>query len=413
MLSLPNVSEIPGGYSFIYGDPEPTVFVWLRRVNESRGSIYAEISLDMGTTDYQPLTSIKVNLSSKRGRDDLVKQIQSLKYPEGIPWFELIEQVCGMTIDRYRVGDPGSIIEVNSEEEVEPPTYFLEPYVMAGVPNVLFGDKGSQKTTTALLIGACLSLPWTDNPLGFSVNSHNKKVVFLDWESERELVRYTILRLSRGMGIPYFQFDYRRCRIPLADDAEQISNYLLKVKGDLVIIDSLGQAAGGDTYKPESALRFFEALRSLKITSLIIAQNAKGEESNKKTIFGSTYFQYYARNIFEIKHSVINQDETSIAVFHRWANYSKQYDPLGLHFSFTPKSIIVENEPVSYEEFRDRVSLGTNILEILKEGKKSQGELKELTDASYPALGMALKRLFKQGKVIKMGKEWGLLVKEV
>ena len=69
--------------------------------------------------------------------------------------------------------------------------------------------------------------------------------------------------------------------------------------------------------KTEPALRVFAALRYLSRTSLIIAQTSKNDEG-KKSMFGSTYFQYYSRNIFELKKSVdvCDKDETKVAFFH-------------------------------------------------------------------------------------------------
>jgi predicted transcriptional regulator len=52
------------------------------------------------------------------------------------------------------------------------------------------------------------------------------------------------------------------------------------------------------------------------------------------------------------------------------------------------------------------------ILEVLKNGSMNQKDLKEQLDVSYATLGMALKRLAKQKKVYKIGKEWGLATQE-
>ena len=309
-------------------------------------------------------------------------------------------------------GEPAEIVEA-IDDIIIPPEYLLEPVIMAGIPSVIFGDKGVHKTTLCLLFAACVSLaPWDDNPLGMVTNCHSVKVAMLDWEADRKLTQYNVLRLRKGMDVPYFSMDYKRCRLPLVDSIEQISTFLEEKEIGLVIIDSLGAACGGDLFKPEPALKFFEALRSLNRTSLIIAQNAKNEE-NKRSIFGSTYFSYYSRNIFELRKSsdILDKDESSVALFHKESNYSGKADPIGFHFHFTRETIKVEREAVNYGEFADRVSRQKLLIELLKDGALSNIEIAQKLEISQGNVRILTKRLADKKQIVKTeGSKWGLLI---
>jgi hypothetical protein len=180
------------------------------------------------------------------------------------------------------------------------------------------------------------------------------------------------------------------------------------------LIDSIGAACGGDLMKPEFALRFFEALRSLDRTSLCIGQTSKGEEG-KKTIFGSTYFQYYARNIFELRKStdVCDKDETKVALFHTEGNYSGKYDPMGFRLHFTPETIKVEREAVNYAEFLEKVNRQAGLLEMLKDGPLTNKDIAEKLQISEANVRMTTKRLRDHKKIIKLESgAWGLLTND-
>jgi DNA-binding transcriptional ArsR family regulator len=147
---------------------------------------------------------------------------------------------------------------------------------------------------------------------------------------------------------------------------------------------------------------------------LIIAQNAKNDE-NKKTIFGSTYFQYYSRNIFELKRSndTFSQDETRVALFHQESNYSERYKPMGFHLSFARDSIKVESEPVNYAEFLEKIDRQQQVLELLNLGKKNANDISRELNISKANTYMTLSRLKEKGKVIKLADDnWQLKIEE-
>ena len=179
-----------------------------------------------------------------------------------------------------------------------------------------------------------------------------------------------------------------------------------------MIVDSMGAACGGDLFKPEPALRFFEALRALNKTWLIIAQNSKGEEG-KKTIFGTTFFTYYSRNIFEVKKfgDFDERTESYVALVHTEANYSGKHDPMGFHLMYTQNSIKIESTHVTMGQLMEKAQTQQKLISILREANTDMAlhDLAIATGSKEAALSVMLNKLKGKGQVVNRTRgTWGL-----
>lgn len=404
------ITQTVSGYHLHFPDQNLTITVY-RIYLHKEGDVSGIITIDEKRKDgdYTLLPLSKFNFSSDSTRARIAKNLTEKN--EKINWAEILDMLCQMVQKKALEGDPGEIIETD-DSEITPPVYLLEPVIMKSVPSVIYGDKGVHKTILSLFFACCVSLPWDDNPLGLTTTNKPSKVAYLDWESDRDLTKYNVQRLRKGMDAPYFNFAYRRCKMPLSDDVDQISNFLEKNKSDLIMVDSVGLASGGDLTKPEIAIKFFESLRLLGRTSLLIGQNAKNEEG-KKSMFGSTFWEYCSRNIFELRKAKegISPDETSVALFHKESNYSGKYDAQGFHLYFTKDSIKIENETVDYAEFVEKINRQKQALELLKRGALTTEEIKEGLGITRANTDQLLKRLRAKTLITKNpdGK-WGLLL---
>lgn len=360
------------------------------------------------------LHTTKTNLLSTGTMGQIAKRM--LQHSEDIPWTQVLTYISSHTMEYQRQGEPESIIEPDLEN-ITHPGYFVEPIILKESPSVVHGDKGTNKTTLCLTLLGLVATNYTDSPTGLIPGSQTN-VGLLDWESNQSLTRYTMARLVKGETTPFFRLPYLRCQQPLADDIERIANFIHQNNIHLVLIDSLGGAAGSDKFDSagkSAALHFFAALRKLNITSLIIAQNAKGEDTNKKTIYGSTYFTYYSRNIFELKAKVddVGEDKVHLALLHQESNYSKRYQPLGFLCSYTSTTITIESESVSLAAFLEKATYTKALLEFLKDGAKSVATIGielELSDSRTRTL---LSQLKKRSLITNLGSGmWGLLTEE-
>jgi len=234
-------------------------------------------------------------------------------------------------------------------------------------------------------MAAMCTLPWHDNPLGWVAPGRSYKVLYLDWETDENTIKWSLKCLTEGMGLGYLSLNYRRCSFPLARDVEQIAEWIEDTKADITIIDSLGMAAGGDLSATEPAFAFWAAWRKLKTTSLILAHNAKASADGNKTVFGSQFYSAEARCIWEIrKVQEPGSREMDLAMYHRKAPpFDMLRQATGLHVSyegvgrFSDGMVISPGNPQSVPEFLESLSSQDRIKMLLDKGRMTTQEIIE------------------------------------
>ncbi len=402
-LGTPQIDEGIGSINYLW--PDVGIEVQAKRLrDEGRAELWFFHKNGAGK---KLLHVAEVNLLASATMTSLAKR---MTVHGSLPWAELLTDVTAKTMVYLRQGEPGLVIAPSIGKAIHP-GYYLEPVIMRGVPNVIFGDKGVHKTILSLLF---LGLVRLGSANSYGLDAKESAVTgLLDWESNKELTDYNLSRLITGESVEYFPLPYLKCKGTLADEIERIKDWVHKNEVQVALLDSLGAAAGSDKFDSAgkaAALRVFECLRQLEITSLIIAQNAKGED-NKKTIYGSTFFTYYARNIFELKklEDTGNPDESSVALIHTESNYSKKYDPMGFHLTFTDDSIKVSHQEVRASEIYERISQAKTILEFLTDGAKPVSAIRDELGTSDNRTRVMLSKLKDRGKVVSLGQGmWGL-----
>jgi hypothetical protein len=152
--------------------------------------------------------------------------------------------------------------------------------------------------------------------------------------------------LMRGhFGDTQLPLEYLPGVLPLSDDVDRVLAKVIEKDIGLLVIDSLGGAAGGDLNSAESALRFYGALRRLGVTTLVIAHTSKDSIQRDKSIYGSTFFNAYARSTWECERT--NSGEftpiVETALINRKQNDGPRQEAIGLKFTFVDKvSVSVE-----------------------------------------------------------------------
>lgn len=405
-MSIPKVTETVGGFLFSWVEEELKISISHIRSHSSDGRVTGELLISSAESGKPLYPQTSFNFTSERTRSGLIKTL--LMMDEGRPWEAIINQMSVIVVERARAGEP--IRELWTSDNIPAPEYLLEPLLIRGLPTIIFGEKGVTKSILSLIVYTCLLLPWEENPLGWKVPARSTRTAILDYELPGGIAQWNAKRIQVGMGLPDFPLFHRRCRAPLADDIEQIMNWITKLDIKVIIIDSLARACGGELNKTEPANAFFEALDKLNITSLILAQTSKDIDSKRKTIYGNALFTYYARNIFELCRSDFSQeDEIDVGLFHRWSNLSKTYPDTGFKLNFNGRGIHIESQPVSVNEFRAKVNTQKAILDALKIGIMSVKQLVETTGASEGNTRVILTRLKKQGITQNMEEgKWGL-----
>ena len=411
-MPAPKITEKTDGYLLEWTDQHIKISTSRIHIHKD-GRVTGELII---TTDNKKLSPIlmpstQLNFSAERTRTSLIKNL-SEKYQQ-FEWNTIIDQLAHYIQELVRKGEP--VKELWTSADVKSPEYLLEPFIYKRLPNVIYGEKAVNKSTTLLVFYTCLILPWTDNPLELKVPDRSIKSLILDWEADEDIVQYQAKALQTAMNLPPFAVNYRRCALPLADDLEQIQGHINSIGAEAIFIDSLGAAAGGDLKAPEIALNFFTALRRLKTSSLIIAQTSKDETTKRKRMFGTVFFEYYARNIWELcKSESISDNEYDIALFHRSPNLSAVLKPIAFHLHYNETGLSIERTSVDIKEFKTRMSSTVKVLDALKKGALSPEEISDRTDLPVNTIRVCLSRLKKKEKVVDLERgKWGLRADEL
>jgi len=403
MISEPKVTNDTGSYLFLW--EREGIACHVGRIKDSREGLSADLLFKTtapGSSTH--LHQARLNLTATRSRKEFAHHLAGRR--DDVDWEAVLEQVCVYVVEKEREGEP---IEEIWPEGATPPRYLLYPLIPEGIPTIIFGEGASGKSTLALILAACAILPWEDNPLGLIPPKDATNVLYLDYESDAQDIKWKLHALCRGMGLPSFPLHYRRSFLPLADDVDQIRAILRQKNAHLLIVDSLGMASGGDLNSTEPTLRFFHALRSLNTTSLLTAHTAKSELTKTKTVFGSSFFNFLTRSIWEVKKAQeLEEDSLSLALFHRKFNRGKPFKPLGFRFSFGEDTLTVARQDAR-EDFLDSFPLSIRVLEALKGGSLTRAELmEELGETKPDTLSQILQRLKRRGQVNRVGDAWGL-----
>ena len=400
-LYEPQVAKL-GANSWIFEWPVQLIKITVNRVHlDSKGIVSGEITVSADRGYNKHIHQARFNFSSTRGRKELVVALRE-RYPY-TEWNEIIEALCRSLLQNLRTGEP--VISLYSDAEVQVPQYVLYPFFPEKQPTIFFGEGGTGKSFLALLLTAIMQTGWRENPLNIQIE-RPYNVLYLDYETDSSEIAWRLRCLRKGMGFSPTYINYRRCDIPLSEDVDQIQACITDKDIEILVIDSLAAAAGGNLNEAQIAIDFFTSLRQLKTTSLILAHTSKDRE-NVKSIYGSVFFTNYARSVWELKRVADGiPDSIKIGAYHRKANLSSLHAPRGFEFNFSNNMILVKAiEPPSLAD-----SIANRIETLLEE--RDEMNLSDLAfelGVENDLVSQVLKSLEEKKKVKKIGHLWSLV----
>jgi hypothetical protein len=360
-----------------------------------------------------------VNILAERTLDAYCKRLERLTPGlSGFDYSGAFDWIVPLALQVRQRGEP--VIDLGlPNQEIKRPSWDAYPFVVSGMESILFGDRGSLKSKFALMLALIMMLPMEENELGIIAPKKPLLILKLDFEATQESDDYEWHRMLRGLDIEgAVQLKYRACRRPLADDIESISNHANNVKANVLLIDSLGPAAGGDLNASEPALRFNHALRELQRSSIVTAHTSKNM-LGKRSVFGSIFYENMARNIWEVTKE--EDEDTESKLLHialrqtKSPPFSPHHKPMAYEFDFdedAERTIVKKYDPNKMEVINERKSNKQKILEALKSDRLDAKKISESTGIKQDVVRETCRRLKEEGKIIKIGEDWGIVFKE-
>uniref|UniRef100_A0A6H1Z7L8 Putative bifunctional DNA primase/polymerase n=1 Tax=viral metagenome TaxID=1070528 RepID=A0A6H1Z7L8_9ZZZZ len=345
----------------------------------------------------------------------------SAKLPP-LPWDSMFEVLCAEVTRYVQEGEKITEIDIAHDPEPEPNGFLLFPVIAKGHPTVLFGSPGTGKSYLAEWWAHLLLAGESQGDLELRVDHQASSVLYLDWEGDEMAFRQRARAIQRGGSPQVTGLHYRRCTRPLAADLDQIQAQASEIGPDLIIVDSLAPATGGDLNTSGPPNDFFGALRALGSTALVLAHVAKGAAGGANaSIFGSVFFTALARSVWQVRSDTEDgADQVSVALFHSKVNYGRRERPFGLTIyhgedgatTFRPGRIDDVTSAATARSLKDRI-MGT----LAQMGTATAPEITEaLGDVSQGTVRTTLSRMLADELVARIGigrgQKWSRVARE-
>lgn len=395
----------PDGLSFYFIEEE--IFIKITHIagNGRAGHLYGELSVECPPNSPK-ITQQRECLTDGSERRRLIYNLTSL-VDRFLRWDALIDYAFATAITYHRRGP--DISRVSSSEEITPVRFDVEPFLQADQPTTFYGDGSSGKSYIALIMAVAVRLPWHDNPLGLHVEQSKEsgEVVWLDYETSRADFQRRLSRLVTGMDLGELDLNYIHGGNVLADEVGTLAPEINALNPRLIVIDSIGAACAGDLHGSEAPTRFFNALRQLLGTKLLLFHTNK-----EKELYGNRFFWNFTRSAWEVKKQQSEGDNLiSVGLFHRKANETRLFEPAGFELQFDEANLTTIVHKANVEDIPELEKSLPNwkrIVATLRQySAMSVKELSEELDTTEGTIRDALNK--HKNTFTKVGDKWGLL----
>ena len=373
IVDPPEFEEVAGQLCYTW--PRNGVSIKLDELTRDRDGIKCEIEIEAIAPGRQALDHgpVNFNLMSTQTRAGLVKHLGG-QMPE-LPWGTMMDAVCRLAIASFRVGPP--LINLAHYEGFAP-TWLLWPLIVEDEISILFGDGGNGKSLIAL--AAAISVETQNSLLSGMVPVSPAKALYLDWESGPNAHAARMKKLMHPA--PMLEMPYMQMEDTLPASVKQIQQRLTETGCNMIIVDSIVAAIGGEERAKNEASAFGNAVRSLHTTALLIGHQTKGDDNSGKP-FGSTFWHNVARSTMEVQRQQdAGQDTMHLGLYHRKMNEGRLEKPLGISVSFSEDTIKFSSQSiVEVPELASRLPAKEVVQRYLMEnGPASVEEIAAATD---------------------------------
>ncbi len=402
---------------------EEGVVIEANHVVEHSDAVSAELLIkakEPKADGYATVKFAQLNLKADRSREQLAKRLVE-RWP-GPDWDIILEELACQLLGALRQGEDAVEVIAGVGEEIKPPSYALWPFVYEGLPTLLFATWAGGKSSVAMTLAMIAQLHWNDNPLGIRVPGQDYiNTLYLDYETNKPMFQYNLSRFVRGYHLPETRLTYRHCTRPFVEDCDAIQRIIDDKGVDLIVIDSVGMAAGTtfDMKDSRTASVMANVCRQWNKSFIWVHHTKKGPllPGEERSSFGSTYFEAEARQVFYLATEPPDDpDIMDIAFTHKKNSFGRKLAPFAWRYRFDDMSHTVS---VGTVDVADLAEASKGILPqfriqrlIQENGKKTAIEIAEELNMKDGTVRHTLKHWTNRLFVEVSPGSWGLFGKE-
>lgn len=347
--------------------------------------------------------SDRVNVLSASGKDTYRRRCEKM-HPSvtGEAWVSAMNKAVQMFLAAWRAKDWSVPLEGITYDEYA--RYLVHPFVLEGLPSILYGAGGTGKTYLALALAKAVA----EDGVFFGTQVKMGRVLYMDYEATARDVkrRLRALGMERLDGVIYWPGRGQ----PVTESLPALARTVAERDVALVVVDSAALAAGGDPKDEQTATGYFRALASLNVATLTVAHLTK-DQRNEDAPFGSIFWSNCARLTWLVKAPEEEENPKHLGLFCKKSNEDRRHKPIGVSLDFDGKAVTVKREDVARSldmalpvSFRLRRELGR--------GERSVRWLAEEIGVSEDTVSRTLRRA---GWAVQLSRaddgtrHWGLL----
>ncbi len=368
MLTVPNATYSEDLYRFHW--PDLGVECIVEGLVAEKTDIRVEITLTLSHAVYGGrLYTGHLLLLGNNSRRDVRRTLEERVPDSAYDWGGMLEQVCLLSRERYRRGEP--VVDLAGVEWRDKARFLLRPFVPDNAISILYGDGGTAKSLFALAMGVCIG---TLSELVGMLPEKSGRVLYLDWEDDAATHAERLNAVCKGLDIdvPADMILYQRRAERLQDSTRELRRTIVEKDIVLVVVDSLGMAAG-NPMDEELMLGALKAARSFNCAVLMIHHLPKDPKDKSKP-FGTVYASNEARMTWLVESS---DDELGSSLSTLYTNYKwNRGRRLGrramtMRFEMTADDeltrVTFEDADISLIGFRNRLPLPDLMRKILED----------------------------------------------
>jgi len=317
------------GYVFTGTWGQHRVVGEVQGIQPSQRGFSCDVSVSVGDSTglaMSEVVTVPINTGSASGRDTFWRTLNRRRPKDDydIDWELWVHQLCNYIKEHYSRGIPDIVASEIWDDVVEENIWLVEPFILQGKANVLYGTPSSGKSMLALFWAVLMDTGHVDSSHGVVAKRAN--CIMLDWEEDQESVIQRLKWIHTGLGIQErSQIVYKRMTRPLIDEVDTVRNLIYNRFEDdgtptVVICDSQGMATAGQLSDEEQVVPYFTALRMIPATSLTLSHTNKDNKPPPDNLFGSQYTLAETRNLWQSVSATVSEQVVDVELHHRKAN---------------------------------------------------------------------------------------------
>jgi hypothetical protein len=363
--------------------PEYNIEFRVARLRYERHELHGELTVFCGLKgarvfDDATLSASTMNFSSAQTRQNYGKRLaERARTGNKVDWIGLLEELSVRLLAAERAGQPAVILSHVPLGTVEP-IITIDGYpIYTRHHQIDFGDGGSAKSLYAL---------WRAGKL----EAAGERVGLFDWELDVLTHRQRLEHLFGRDRMPSIR--YIRCDRPIIHDVDRLRRIIIDEELTYGIFDSVGFACDGPPEAAESALKYFQAIRQLRIGGLHLAHVSKADTGDQRP-FGSAFWHNSARSTWFVKAATSEPGTRTIGLLNRKSNLGPLQPALAYTFTFAADRITVAKvAATTVDELVESVPLWQRMKDALRRGPQTLATLAEELDTKPDTVKKAVQR---------------------